>query len=484
MVNYTIQNKSYKPYHQESVRVKLVEGLEDGIILDSYMEKTIETLKFFHNIIEFEGIDYVLAVATSAVRDASNRDAFIKEIHHQTGLDFQILSEYEEALYSFTGAIRALYLPSVVFFDLGGGSLEIVSAENFKIKKIFSLPLGSLRLTQQFLADSNISDMRKFVTERLPTLESLGLSRVDDVTLVGVGGTLRTLAKYEQEITNYPMTKLHNYTISRNSLDSISNNLLSKTTSEISCMSIMGNGRSHTIQAGSVIISELVKKLGFQKLTVSAQGLREGTLALSHLYHEDFLAHQIKVTHVEDLVNTLHLDIISKHVKKLISLLSTMKLITNKEHLLLVHAIKHIDTLSSFRDVNNVLYTILDDDSMLSHREQLIVALSLIYTKKKRKTELLISKFDKILLPTDKSIIKKISSVVSLCDIFHKTAARVESKSDDTTLILNVHPFNNKFPELLLEQACTKMENEFNIIIDSKIYYETSNYSPSEPIGI
>lgn len=474
MVNYNINSNSYKPYHQESVNVKLVDGLVDGIITDNYIDKITETLKLFCNIIEFEQIDYVLAVATSTVRDALNKDVLIKEIYDQTGLDFKILSGQEEALYSYTGAINSLNLPTVVFFDIGGGSLEIVYSKNFKIQKILSLPLGSLRLTRQFstgsnFSESDISNMRSFISEYLPTIDSLGLHESDAV-LVGVGGTLRTLAKYQQEITGYPLTKLHNYSMKYESIESISNNLLSKTTQEISSIESMGNGRSYTIQAGSIVISELVKKLGFESLIISAQGLREGTLALSYHYPKDFQNNTIQTEHVQNLLS-IHSSTISKYVQNLIELLYSMNLINEKESTLLTHAIEQIDKLSSFRDVDNVLYSILDDDSVLSHREQLIVALSLVYTKKKRKAELLLSKFEKILMQTDRKIIKKISAIISLCDIFHKTKTLVESKSDgNSLLILSVYTSKNTFPEVLFQQICTKMSSTLDITIKYNVH--------------
>lgn len=491
MVNYNVDSHhSYKPYHQESASIKLAEGLVDGVILDSHIDNALETLKLFRNIIDFEQIDYVIAVATSAVRDASNRDAFIKTIRRETGFDFNVLSEHEEALYSYAGAISSLNLPSVVFFDIGGGSLEIVSSRNFEIQSIYSLPLGSLRLTQQFstgsgLSERKTSEMRSFISECLPSMESLGLSDSDDPAFVGVGGTLRAMAKYEQEAVDYPLSKLHNYAISTKSLESISRSFFSKKAQEIARIESIGNGRSYTIQAGSMVISELAKKLGFQSLVTSAHGLREGALSLSLQYREDFADHKIDTEHVQDLIHmSCQPDIVSEYVEDLVRTLFTMGLVTDKERVLLAQAIAQIDKLSSFRDVDNVLYTILDDDSMLSHREQLIIALTLIYSKKKKKAESLISRFEKILQPTDKGIIKKISSVVSLCDIFHKTGTHVESKSDGSSLSLYIHASKNTFPEVLLQRACSKMQYAIGITIKFEIYYKTSGHSPSKPLGI
>jgi len=492
MVNYNVDSKNfYKPYHQESVRVKLAEGLQDGIIKESYIEDAVEILKYFRNVADFEQIDYIISVATSAVRDASNQEYFVEKIQKETGFNFKILSEYEEALYSYAGAIRLLNLPHVVFFDIGGGSLEIVSSYNFEIQKVISLPLGSLRLTQKFSSPGGISSkqlrkLKEHVTELLPDRGELGISDFNDAVLVGVGGSLRALGKHAQERISYPLKKLHNYKISLESFDSLSDELLLQDTEEIARIDSIGASRADTIKAGTIVIAELMKKSKFHSLTISAQGLREGTLWLSLQYPDEFSHHQITAEHVQELVHlSCQPGLISEYVEELIGLLFSMKLISDKERILLAHAILQIDKLSSFRDVDNVLYTILDDDSILSHREQIIVALSLIYSKKKKKAEHLLTKFKDVLEPSDKKIIKKISTVVSLCDIFHKTGTLVKPKMDsDNLLVLKVHVSKNTFPEVLLQQACTKMESILGIHIDSTIYYRTSGHTPSEPMGV
>lgn len=492
MVNYNVDfQNTYKPYHQESARIKLAEGFVDGIIQQSHIEKTIDSLKLFRNIIDFEQIDYVLAVSTSAVRDAKNKVDFMDQIRKETGLNFKILSEHEEAIYSHAGAIRSLNLPSTVFFDIGGGSLEIVSSKNFEIKKVISLPLGSLRLTQQFSSNSEfskktISEIKEFVQKELPTREFLGISDSDDVVLVGVGGTLRAIAKYNQEKINYPLKKLHNYSLGLESLNNITTELLNEDTEKISKIESIGSSRSDTIKAGSIVISELMKKLSFSSLVVSAQGLREGTLSLSLQYPQEFSKHKIDIVHVEELIHlSCQPDVLSEYVEDLVRLLFSMNLVSDKERVLLAQSISKIDTLSSFRDVDNVLYTILDDDSILSHREQLIVALSIIYSKKKKKAESLISRFEQILEQSDKKTIKKISAVVSLCDIFHKTGTLLKPKSDSPdSLHLEVHVSKNHFPEVLLKQACAKLESVLRIKVKLMVYYKKSEQTYFKPLGI
>ena len=491
MVNYNVDNhNSYKPYHQESIRVKLAEGLIDDIIQEKHIEHTIEALKLFRNIIDFEQINYEMAVATSAVRDAKNKEEFMKRIQKETGFDFKILSEYEEAIYSYAGAIRSLNLPTVIFFDIGGGSVEIVSAEDFKIKKVVSLPLGSLRLTQQFadhleFTEKTLSKMRAHVQESLPTRKELGIDDSKEIILVGVGGTLRSIAKYNQEKTKYPLKKLHNYPITWDSLKSIHTELMHQSNSNLTRIATIGSGRADTIKAGIVTIYELMKKFKFPSMIVSAQGLREGTLSLSLQYPDEFSNHKIDAQTVQDLVYlSCQPESIPEHIEDLVYLLFSTHLISDDERTLLAYAIAQIDKLSSFRDVDNVLYSLLDDDSILSHREQLVVALSLIYSKKKKKAESLVLKFKKILKQNDKKSIRKIAAIVSLCDIFHKTGVLLKPTLETRDSIsLDIYVLKNAFPEILFQQTCTKTAQTLGIKIKPKIHYKTSEYFTSKPIN-
>ncbi len=481
LANYNVDSKdSYKPYHQESVRIKLAEGLVNGALGEKHMWQTIDILKFFRNIIDFEDINYVLSVATSAVREASNRDSFLSTILHETGFNFKVLSEHEEALYSYAGAIRSLNLPNVVFFDIGGGSLELVSSKNFEINKTISVPLGALKLSQSFTtlgrSSDTIKEMIQYIEANLPDRETLGIDHSDGLVLVGVGGTVRTLAKYDQASMSYPLKKLHNYQMPFDSVTKLSNELHSMTIEQIAQIDSIGNGRSDTIQAGAAVISTLMNKLEFDSLTVSAQGLREGTLALSLQYPNEFTKHMINETHVQDLVRLYSQpDAVLKHIDDLVRIFFTINLISDEERDILVRATLQIDKLSSFRTVDSVFYAILDDDSNLSHRQQLIVALSIIYVKKKNQADILFDEFAQILGPSDKKMIKKISSIVSLCDILYKTGTLVRSKSVGTMLSLDVYSANNKFPERLFAKACSKMSDSVGIRIDSSVYYDVPN---------
>lgn len=490
LVNYKINSfNNYKPYHQESVRLRLSEGLDHGVLKENFIEKTIETLKLFRNIVDFEDVNYVISVATSAVRDAKNRFEIIERISKETGFNFKILSEHDEAIFSFAGAIRSLRIPSVLFFDIGGGSLEIVYAKDFEIQKVKSLPLGALRLTQMFSNDSKFEitdfyNMEKHILKILPSKEDLGISNSENLVLVGVGGVLRTLAKYDQYSKRYPLSKLHNYELSFDSIDSIFKRIRSLPLEKIAKIDSIGSGRADTVRAGNLVIRLLMQKYGFDKLRVSAHGLREGTLALSLQYPKEFENQAIIYSNIKDIIYlSTQIENLSGSVEDLVRMLFSIDLLTDHERVLLAYALTQIDNLWSFRDVDNVLYSIMDDDSSLSHRDQLICALSLIYSKKKKKADPLILKFENILELNDKKLIKKISSIVFLCDIFHKTCAKIKAISESTQKIhLSVYPKTNIFPEVLFHQACERLEESLGIEVQSKVYYQTS--APSDPIRI
>ena len=299
------------------------------------------------------------------------------------------------------------------FFDIGGGSLEIVFSKDYDVKKVISLPLGSLRLTQMFSdPKSEISDfykMEKHINKILPTREDLGISDSDDLVLVGVGGVLRALAKYDQQLRTYPLSKLHNYKLSYNYLETIFKRIRSLPVEKISKIQSIGSGRADTVRAGALVITQLMKNLKFSELTVSAHGLREGTLALSLQYPNEFANQNIDYEKVKEIIYlSSQMESLSEYVEDFVRLLYMMNLLSEHERVLLSYTISQIDKLWSFRDVDNVLYSILDDDSSLNHREQLIVALALIYSKKKKKVDSLILKFENILEINDKKTNQKI----------------------------------------------------------------------------
>ncbi|HET7390417.1 MAG TPA: hypothetical protein VFJ51_06305, partial [Nitrososphaeraceae archaeon] len=288
LVNYYVnKDNSYEIYEEKRMNVRLGEGLNfAGHLRKKSVQQTINSLKFFRDIINFQSIKDVLPVATSAVREATNRQDFLKEVYQETGFQFRVLSGKEESLYSYLGALKSTCIPTALFFDLGGGSLEMVYAENFKIKKFISLPLGALRLSLSYgrmdgiFSRERYDKMKQYILKSLPDKKEFGIS--PKAKLVGVGGTLRAIVRYyyNQELRNFELgKKVLKCRLDYESIEKIHRKFYNMTPKEITRISDIGKNRANTITAGSCVIDMIMMKLGFGKIVASASGLRDGILS-------------------------------------------------------------------------------------------------------------------------------------------------------------------------------------------------------------
>lgn len=427
-----------------------------------------------------------MPIATSAVREANNKVEFLNHVSKETGFNFKVLSEREEALYSYVGAIKALHIPDTLFFDIGGGSLEIVHAERFKIKKVISLPLGALRLTRQFydkkgkLNDKNLKNLQQYVLDLLPGKKDLNLSA--DTKLVGVGGALRALARYEQKLSRYPLDKTHNYKISRKSLGSTVNKLTRMKTDDISKISVIGASRAETIVAGSCVIKTLMEKYGFSNLYVSNHGLREGVLSIflddpKAYLDGNLTAEQIRKTiGVEDSLVP-----ISKK-ENFLNGVSSIKLISKRERQILDYAEKTMSSKSSFSNPQSVFYSIMDEDLPLDHVDHLILGLALVHTRHTKTFDWLFTRYKSILSQQDRVYAKRISVLITLKKILERTKSKAEFKLHGTRIveiIVNQSRYNQTF---LLKDALRKFESVFDIkvILSVRTYQGGSQNSMLE----
>ena len=267
-------------------------------------------------MINFQSIKYILPIATSVVREANNQKDFLKEIYEETGFRFRLLSGKEEALYSYLGALKSVCIPTTLFFDLGGGSLEMVYTENYKIKKFISLPIGALRLSLAYgrmddtFTRERYDKMRQYILESLQEKKQLNMS--PNTKLVGVGGTLRAIGRYfyyychnDQELGSSVLGKtIRNYILNYESVNMVHRIFYKMRPKEIAKISAIGRNRANTITAGSCIIDMLMMKLGFGSIIASASGLREGIMSSflkrPSLYSEDLDNNNVYSNQIQD----------------------------------------------------------------------------------------------------------------------------------------------------------------------------------------
>lgn len=155
------EDNSFIGVHQESTKVKLGESLaySDSLNEQSIL-KSIDVLLQYRDITRLESANKVLCVGTSAVRESKNGKYFIDQVLKRTGFKVRVLNGEEEAYYSYLGASMTTCIPNGLYFDLGGGSLELVYTEDFNIKKAQALPLGALRYSEHLLMKLVLSQKR------------------------------------------------------------------------------------------------------------------------------------------------------------------------------------------------------------------------------------------------------------------------------------------------------------------------------------
>jgi exopolyphosphatase / guanosine-5'-triphosphate,3'-diphosphate pyrophosphatase len=264
------------------VPLRLIRELDArGRLKPKGIDRTLRALRDFRAVAEGTGASRVLAVATSAAREVADGPSLIRCIRRETGVRVRILDAEAEARLAFLGAVYGLPVRHGLLVDLGGGSLQIVRFRDRRLLRSWSLPLGALRLSDQFIASRRPSAgmMRKLRAhlngrlkkERIPALAA-------DECLIGTGGTIRNLAKIESRHPGFPILRLHGHVLTRGRLGQVASLLTARRPAALVSLPGLSKDRAESITAGCVTVETVMDLLGARELLVSGQGLREGLL--------------------------------------------------------------------------------------------------------------------------------------------------------------------------------------------------------------
>ena len=430
MVRYKVESDgTAKSFGQLGVLAKLGEGLErTGYLGNEPISRTIDALRLCRETASLESIKHVLLVGTSPVREAANREEFLRRVEEETGLRMRVLTGNEEALYGVLGALRSIEARSVLFFDLGGGSLELTYVDETRIRRILSLTIGALKLTSAFagkdgtFSKKNRSRMAKQIAQTLPSRRELGLER--DAVLVGTGGTLRAMARYDQDLTNYPFDKVHNYSIGFDAAQQMSREFLKLKVTELDKLEAIGEGRSETIAAGALVVKTLMKKLDFTQVTVSTHGLRDGILV-------EFLQGGARgpsvVAQKEDVERLLSRPMLPPGLdyhSDLVESLQRNGLIDGREkRILLTAAWRGRSPECNESDPDATFGTLMSEDLPMSHQDQLLAALSVVRMRRPRTANWLARKYVAVLGHEEKRL-KKLGACLRLMEVLDRSKAQ------------------------------------------------------------
>jgi exopolyphosphatase/guanosine-5'-triphosphate,3'-diphosphate pyrophosphatase len=251
-----------------------------GQLNDETIERTLRIVRGFVAVALSAGAERTVAVATAAVREASNGDAFIERVRRELGIPVNIADAAAEARYGFHGAVHGLPIEHGIVLDVGGGSLQLVHFRGRRLLRSWSLSLGALRLSDRFLRSDPPSrgEMRSLKEHVYATLETVGVSPLmADERLVVTGGTVRNLAKVDRrQRGEYPISRLHGYLLERRRLDEAGVLLARQPAGERARVPGLNADRLDSIVGGSLVIQAVMDRLLAAELTVAGYGLREG----------------------------------------------------------------------------------------------------------------------------------------------------------------------------------------------------------------
>jgi exopolyphosphatase/guanosine-5'-triphosphate,3'-diphosphate pyrophosphatase len=297
--------------------VRIGEGLDAaGTLQPEPMERALETVDLYAHFCRATGIEDIRAVATSAIRDASNRDDFLRRAQ----LDVQVLSTEEEAYYGYLAAVNSTSLTDGIALDLGGGSMQLTRVKGRHAVESHSWPLGAVRMTERFLARERVKPkhmkaLRAHVAEALEAAPWLH----DGGTIAGIGGTVRNLAAAAELEHDLPSFGVQGFELRRKTLDKLVDRLADMTPAERAKVPGIKPERGDLILAGAMVVQSVMDAGGFATLEVTEEGLREGVFFASLLSDADPpLFENVRAASVRNLAAQYHADVAhTEHVARL-----------------------------------------------------------------------------------------------------------------------------------------------------------------------
>jgi exopolyphosphatase/guanosine-5'-triphosphate,3'-diphosphate pyrophosphatase len=226
------------------------------------------------------------AVATSAIRDAENAQAFLTEARARTQLPIRVLSREQEARYGYLAAVNSTTLSDGCMLDLGGGSMQLVGVRDRRAHESGSWRVGAVRMTERFLPNGGpakprqIEALREHVAQELKSATWLPKA---GRRLVGIGGTVRGLAAVAQRAEGLPSNGVQGMTVTREALKEIIERLAALAPSERASVPGVKPARADLILAGAVVVEGALRAGDFDALEATEAGLREGVFFERHL---------------------------------------------------------------------------------------------------------------------------------------------------------------------------------------------------------
>jgi len=265
--------------YEEGQIIEIATNLKKtGLINQEKIEQALNVLKSFKNTMDAYNVTSIFAVGTEALRKAKNADEFIKKVKEQTGIDISIISGEEEGELSFKASAFSFgFKKDIAVIDQGGGSTEFVYGKGFSPTEINSLPFGIVNLTEEFLkhdppTDDEIKAFFDFLTKSIKPI----LKPID--TLVGIGGTITTIAALDYQVYPYNGKIIHGKILSYEAIKKWFWILSRKTIQERKAYKEIEDKRAKGIVSGIGIFYKVLELFEKDYIVISDYGLKHALL--------------------------------------------------------------------------------------------------------------------------------------------------------------------------------------------------------------
>lgn len=404
---------------------------EDGSIPSYKIDKLVSTLQLFKRLGEsYEGCE-IVAVATAALRKASNGQEIVDRIAHETGIQLKIINGETEAYLDYLAVVSSMNVKDALMMDIGGGSLELVLIRDRELAHSVSLPIGALTLANEYdikdvlspEVEHKIMAIAEQMIADLPWLEE-----AKHFPLIGVGGTMRTLAKIDKQERRYPLDSLHHYEVYREDVMNWHSRLKGMTLAQREMVQGLSKDRSDIIMGSFTLIKHLMDKLRMPKLVVSAKGVRDGLL-FDVLRGEGLLIEEPLDFSIHNLLHRLHLnETHAQHVyelmKSLFYGLSRLHGLGDEWHTVMkTSAMLHESgvAINHLERERHAFYMIMNADLYgLSPRELILSAYAASMDRKLRVNDSW-KAYESLLLPEDKQAVRVLSLMLRLAIALDRT---------------------------------------------------------------
>lgn len=273
-------DKTIKTVLDTNEIARLGEGLDKtGKISPEAMERNVAAVSAFVLKARELSADQIVAVGTMALRNASNSEEFLSKVKARSGIEVKIIPSDEEARLSYLAILSGLPLQGgkLVVFDTGGGSTEFIFGKGKEVEKRFSVNLGAVRITENYLSSDPVTpqELASAIAQIDKEFAEAGVEGHPD-QLVGMGGTVTSMGAVKHKMVKYDADIIQGSSLTRGDIEAQIKDYSSRTIEQRKELPGLQAKRADVILAGACILDVITKRLGASHLTISDRGLRHG----------------------------------------------------------------------------------------------------------------------------------------------------------------------------------------------------------------